>query len=51
MKAQHKAPKLIEYGPGPKIKDLNQQLKIQKKVLVAPSLKVPREKAAGSQTM
>jgi len=57
MKAPHKAPELIEYGPGPKIKDLNQQfggfeLRIQKKVLVAPGLKAPREKAtAGSQTM
>jgi hypothetical protein len=50
-KVPHKAPELIEYGPGPKIKDLNQQLKIQKKVLVAPGLKAQREKAtAGSQT-
>ena len=39
MKAPHKASELIEYGAGPRIKDLNQQLKIKKKVLVAPGLK------------
>ena len=50
MKAPHKATELIEYVPGPKIKDLNQQLKIQKKELVAPGLKAQREKeTAGSQ--